>query len=51
MTDSDLWRDDWYDNTTQIGVRNGVPYSENEAVDRFIKAPLTLEGEALDYMA
>ena len=50
VTDSPLWATDWYDNQTKIGVRNGVPYSNDVAVERFIKAPLALEGAIPDYM-
>ena len=31
-------------------MKNGVPYSNDEAVDRFIKAPLALEGAVSDYL-
>ena len=48
ITDSQLWEEDWYDD--RIGVNNGVPYSNDETFDRFIKAPLTLEGDGSDYM-
>ena len=32
---------DWYDEDSKLGVANGVPYSNDPAVDRRIKAPLT----------
>ena len=50
ITDSPLWDLDWYDQTTKIGVKKGVPYSEDPAVNRFITAPLTLEGDVPNYM-
>ena len=50
VSDSPLWAQDWYDANTQIGVQNGVPYSQDPAVNRFITAPLTLEGDVPDYM-
>ena len=32
VRDSPLWEDDWYDDEFEMGVRNGEPYSNNEAV-------------------
>ena len=48
-----LWTgNDWYDDAYEIGVSNGVPYSNNPVVDRRIKAPLTTEGSVEDtYMS
>ena len=43
---------DWYDNTHETGVKNGVPYSNNKDVQRFLLAPVAREGkvpEDLDY--
>jgi hypothetical protein len=33
-----------------MGVKNGEPYSKDEAVQRFINAPRTIEGDVPDYM-
>ena len=48
-----LWTGhDWYDDAYELGVSNGVPYSNNPTVDRRIKAPLTTEGPTDDtYMS
>ena len=45
VTDSPLWETDWYDAKTKMGVKNGEPYSKDEAVQRFIEAPRTIEGD------
>jgi hypothetical protein len=51
VTNSHLWTGkDWYDPTSKIGVSNGVPYSGDADVERFIEAPLALEGEVPDYL-
>ena len=49
VRDSPLWEDDWYDDEFEMGVRNGEPYSNNEAVQRFINAPRTIEGDVEHY--
>ena len=49
VTDSPLWENDWYDNETKMGVKNGEPYSKDEAVQRFINAPRTIEGDVPNY--
>jgi hypothetical protein len=51
--DSDLWtpsHKDWYDSTAKVGVENGVPYSLDADMQRFIDAPVALEGDVSDYM-
>ena len=45
IEESPLWDLDWYDEDTKIGIRDGKPYSEDYAVNRFITAPVTLEGD------
>jgi hypothetical protein len=46
-----LWTDnDWYDDALKVGVRNGVPYSKDDAELRRLDAPMATEGEVLDYM-
>jgi len=32
-----------------MGVKNGEPYSKDEAVQRFINAPRTIEGDVPNY--
>jgi len=40
---------DWYDSTHQTGVKNGVPYSKNADVQRFLMAPIAREGKVPEY--
>ena len=50
---SDLWTGsgkDWYDNSAKIGVRNGVPYSKDDDMQRLIVAPIAVEGKVEDFM-
>ena len=52
--DSDLWTPsskDWYSSTAQIGIKNGVPYSNDPVMKRFIEAPVALEGRVENYMS
>ena len=51
IVDDGLWTgNDWYDEQTKIGVRNGIPYSNNWYGDRRIKAPLTIDGEVENHL-
>jgi len=53
ITDDGLWDvngGEWYDDTHKIGVMNGVPYSEDEHVNRRITSPVSVEGSVPDYM-
>jgi hypothetical protein len=51
IVDSGLWdNNDWYDEDVKIGVANGVPYSNDEAVSRRLDAAMATEGSVLDYM-
>lgn len=44
-----LWTGhDWYDSTNKIGVKNGVPYSDDSAKQRELTAPLSLDGSIND---
>lgn len=47
-----LWTGvDWYDNTTNIGVNNGIPYSNDPSVQRRLTAPLAYDGPVdTDYL-
>lgn len=49
IVDDGLWTgSDWYDTVHNIGVSNGIPYSNSESVDRRIKAPLSIDGSIDD---
>jgi chitodextrinase len=39
---------DWYDSASKIGVKNGVPYSDDPLVQHRIKAPQTVDGSIDD---
>ena len=41
---------DWYNNNKQIGVKNGVPYSKDPAVQKVLTAPLSLDGPIDNYL-
>jgi len=50
ITDDGPWDGfDWYSTEVEIGVKKGVPYSEDKEVKRRIKAPMALEGKVPDY--
>ena len=51
IAENGLWTDnDWYDQATQIGVRNGIPYSNDATVGRRLTAPLSTDSsEDYDY--
>lgn len=41
----------WYSNSDKFGVNeDGTPYSKNAAVQRFLTAPLSFDGEVENYM-
>ena len=45
IVEDGLWTgNDWYDSETNIGVKNGIPYSDDPAVQRRITAPLSVDG-------
>ena len=45
IVEDGLWTGkDWYDETFQIGVNNGVPYSNEDLVQHRLTAPLTVDG-------
>ena len=49
-----MWTgNDWYDSVHGIGVKNGVPYSNEEDKNRFLKAPLSFDGDGFldDYLS
>jgi len=51
ITDTGLWDgNDWYDDSVQIGVASGVPYSDDSDVRRRIESPMALEGSVPNYM-
>ena len=46
IVDDGLWTgEDWYDDVSQIGVRNGVPYSDDPKVQRRLTSPSTFDGD------
>ena len=49
IVEDGLWTgNDWYDETSQIGVSNGVPYSNDWYVNRRINAALSIDGSIDD---
>ena len=49
IVEDGIWTDnDWYDEEAKIGVRNGMPYSDDVKVSRRITAPLTKDGPVDD---
>lgn len=40
---------EWYDDTVEIGVKNGVPYSDDPDVSRRITSPMAREGNVDNY--
>ena len=51
IAENGLWTGhDYYDKTNKIGVKNGVPYSNDADVKRRLTSPLTVDGSVkLDY--
>jgi len=46
-----LWSgNDWYNNDAHMGVKNGIPYSEDDAMSRKLDAAMALEGGVPDYL-
>lgn len=52
IADNGLWTgEDWYDDTLKVGVANGVPYSNDPAMQHRLNAPLSVDGDvSTDYM-
>ena len=49
IVENGLWTDhDWYDEVEKVGVQNGVPYSNDSAVNRRITSPLSIDGDITD---
>lgn len=49
IVEDGIWTgEDWYDTTTNIGVANGVPYSNDVSVQRRISAPKSIDGSIDD---
>ena len=49
--DSHLWAEPWYSDEFNLGVdSNGEVYSRDDTMERFIKAPLTLEGKVKNHL-
>jgi hypothetical protein len=48
---SGIWDDnDWYDDSVEIGVEDGEPYSDDPAIHRRIVAAMATEGAVTNYM-
>ena len=51
IKDDGIWDgQDWYDTATKIGVKKGVPYSDDENIQRRITSPIAADGEIDDWM-
>ena len=49
--DSHLWAKPWYSDEFNLGVNSkGEVYSTDDTMERFIKAPLTLEGKVKNHL-
>ena len=49
IVENGLWTNhDWYDEVEKIGVHNGQPFSNDAAVNRRIKSPLSFDGDISD---
>ena len=49
IAENGLWTgNDWYDSALEIGVINGIPYSNDPDVSRRITSPLTVDGFVAD---
>jgi len=47
-----IWTDhDWYSNSLNMGIDNGVPYSNDPEVNRRLTSPFTFDGHVEDYMS
>jgi len=52
IVDDGLWTNhDYYNSEYEIGVANGVPYSNDVETTRRIEAAMTVDGDALDYLS
>ena len=50
IVDDGPWTNkDWFDATTKIGVKNGIPYSTDDAEKRRIETPLGVDGEPVNW--
>jgi hypothetical protein len=49
IVEDGLWTDnDWYMDKYKMGVKNGVPYSNDPMVQRRLTAPLSFDGDIDD---
>lgn len=45
-----LWTDnDWYNTDAKLGVKNGIPYSNNLTMSRKLDAAMAIDGLAENY--
>jgi hypothetical protein len=52
IVDDGLWTNhDYYNSEYEIGVANGVPYSNDAETTRRIEAAMTVDGDALDHLS
>ena len=50
IVEDGLWTgNDWYDSVSNIGVQNGVPFSNDAFVQRRITAPFSIDGPIDDF--
>lgn len=50
ITDTGPWTGaDWYDQEKKMGVDNGIPYSNDSALHRRIRSPLSVDGPLDNY--
>jgi hypothetical protein len=51
IKNSGIWdNNDWYDDDVEIGVEDGIPYSDDLDVSRRIESAMATEGAVLNYM-
>jgi len=49
IVEDGIWTgNDWYQEQFKIGVRNGVPYSDDSNTAHRITAPLSIDGDIID---
>ena len=52
IVEDGIWTgNDWYDSANNIGVKNGVPYSNDPVRKRLLNSPMSYDGPLDDYMS
>ena len=41
---------DWYNQSEKMGVKNGIPYSDDANRQRELRSPLSIDGDVEDYL-